>query len=194
MSRGPDGRYSYRSAANRRGAVSVTCWDCDREIPADEPIYTDRELWVMIGTGHDSRAVSWLERHGPWCAECAPSAEGSNRPWRDWPWDAPHPIPPRPCAWCSRPYHGHPANRFCSERCANADRTERRRLSRERHRARCLCAACGEQFTSPRSDARYCSPACRQKAYRDRLAAEAAERARTAALLAEYDARLGCAT
>ena len=30
------------------------------------------------------------------------------------------------------------------------------------------CRVCGQGFTAKRSDARYCSPACRQKAYRDR--------------------------
>lgn len=30
-----------------------------------------------------------------------------------------------------------------------------------------VCETCSEQFTG-RKDARYCSPACRQKAYRDR--------------------------
>jgi hypothetical protein len=31
------------------------------------------------------------------------------------------------------------------------------------------CAICGEAFTPPRRDARYCSPACRQSAYRERV-------------------------
>ena len=30
------------------------------------------------------------------------------------------------------------------------------------------CKVCGRVLTARRSDARYCSPACRQKAYRDR--------------------------
>ena len=34
---------------------------------------------------------------------------------------------------------------------------------------RCIaCGICGRAFTAPRSDARYCSPACRQSAYRER--------------------------
>lgn len=45
---------------------------------------------------------------------------------------------------------------------------------RERHAARVrpehhpACAVCGTSFTAHRSDARYCSPACRQRALRDR--------------------------
>jgi hypothetical protein len=36
------------------------------------------------------------------------------------------------------------------------------------------CAACGHSFTATRATARYCSTACRQRAHRDRVAAEAA--------------------
>ena len=32
------------------------------------------------------------------------------------------------------------------------------------------CAQCGEHFEPKRSDSRYCSSACRQKAYRERSA------------------------
>jgi hypothetical protein len=34
------------------------------------------------------------------------------------------------------------------------------------------CAACGSAFTASRWDARYCSPACRQRAYRQRTRAQ----------------------
>ncbi len=36
------------------------------------------------------------------------------------------------------------------------------------------CETCGEAITTGRADSRYCSPACRQKAYRERQAAQAA--------------------
>lgn len=36
------------------------------------------------------------------------------------------------------------------------------------------CEGCGESFTPARSDAKYCSPACKQKAYRARMAGGAA--------------------
>jgi hypothetical protein len=47
-----------------------------------------------------------------------------------------------------------------------------------------------QPFDSPRSDAVYCSPACRQRAYRERQAAAVADRARTAAMIASYEDRL----
>jgi hypothetical protein len=34
------------------------------------------------------------------------------------------------------------------------------------------CEACGAEFTATRATARYCSTACRQRAHRDRVAAE----------------------
>jgi hypothetical protein len=57
----------------------------------------------------------------------------------------------------------------CSERCSAK---ALRRMRREHRRA--TCETCGETFTPTRSDSRYCSPACRQKAYRERKSEGAA--------------------
>ena len=43
-----------------------------------------------------------------------------------------------------------------------------KRQERENARADTECLTCGALFTPKRADARYCSNACRQKAYRDR--------------------------
>ena len=56
--------------------------------------------------------------------------------------------------------------RTCSTRCSERMEAGRRRVQRETGR----CAGCKEEFTTKRADARYCGPACRQRAYRDRLA------------------------
>ena len=61
---------------------------------------------------------------------------------------------------------------FCCRRCANrlrvrphnARRAERRAAAREG----LTCAVCDTTFNPSRSDARYCSAACRQRAYRRR--------------------------
>ena len=50
---------------------------------------------------------------------------------------------------------------------------ERRRRRREARRF--VCAGCRRDFCPTRKDARYCTGACRFKAYRRRLAARAAE-------------------
>jgi hypothetical protein len=93
----------------------------------------------------------------------------------------------RTCATCTRPVvvkkSGHDARRvavpvpdkpgwyqataFCCERCRwafyNTKRSERSARAREK-----VCEVCGEQFTATRRDAKTCSPACKQKAYRQR--------------------------
>jgi hypothetical protein len=57
---------------------------------------------------------------------------------------------------------------------------EYKREWRRRRRAnrRQICQACRLEFVPARKDARYCTPACRFRAYRGRLAAAADERAR----------------
>jgi hypothetical protein len=51
----------------------------------------------------------------------------------------------------------------CSTRCYQ------RAWRRSRRMKATLCAMCRRPFQSPRTDARFCSPACRQRAYRERL-------------------------
>jgi hypothetical protein len=53
---------------------------------------------------------------------------------------------------------------LCAREQANADARDRRRELR----AGRTCAVCGEEFEPTRADARYCSSACRQDAYRKR--------------------------
>jgi hypothetical protein len=54
---------------------------------------------------------------------------------------------------------------YCSDRC-------RKEAARKRHKPaephNITCEVCGTEFTARRSDARTCSPACRQRAYRKR--------------------------
>ena len=52
--------------------------------------------------------------------------------------------------------------------CADDAELERRHLLRRERREDIAWRSCGERFTPPRVDAAYCSPACRQKAYRRR--------------------------
>lgn len=74
----------------------------------------------------------------------------------------------RPCEHCSMPVGRVPDQRMtrwtCSTKCRVALwRDENRSASRN-----ATCRDCGEEFTPARSDAAYCSPACRQRAYRRR--------------------------
>ena len=56
----------------------------------------------------------------------------------------------------------------CSEECRHEQTLRRRREIREIRRGKRTCETCGETFIPKRSDSRYCSGACRQKAYRER--------------------------
>ena len=76
----------------------------------------------------------------------------------------PEPLP----ATTMRRWHG-----YCAP-CANEAERARMRDLRSRARSDRECCGCGQTFTPPRSDGRYCSVGCRQKAYRQRRRDEAA--------------------
>jgi hypothetical protein len=67
----------------------------------------------------------------------------------------------------SRAYWGPYVARFCSRRCRERADAEKKRLEHERTHTR-ACEVCEETFIASRADARYCSNACRQDAYRKR--------------------------
>lgn len=58
----------------------------------------------------------------------------------------------------------------CSNRCAQ----RRRRASLYRPRMKTICASCRKSFEPKRDDAKFCSVACKQRAYRRRIAVSAA--------------------
>jgi hypothetical protein len=60
---------------------------------------------------------------------------------------------------------------FCSHRCrtkVGSDRVKTRRIEQRNEGAPHLCGGCGEVLDGKRGDAKFCSPACRQRAYRAR--------------------------
>lgn len=73
------------------------------------------------------------------------------------------------CESCGRLYWSREAvGTTCCRAHALAVRQQRRRVARRWKRAGHSCADCEATFTPPRSDAAYCSSACRQRAYRRR--------------------------
>jgi hypothetical protein len=83
---------------------------------------------------------------------------------------APCPGRGRPlCRWAS----GRSSFWYCSRKCAGRLyarrwRARQRKAAEGRPPPVVRCAVCGRDFNPPRKDARTCSPACRQKAYRRR--------------------------
>ena len=78
------------------------------------------------------------------------------------------------CRGCERPFGlfrrggvGWKRDGLCY-RCAHEEDLKAARERRRAHRANRSCPQCGAIFTPSRSDGRYCKPACRQRAYRER--------------------------
>jgi hypothetical protein len=73
------------------------------------------------------------------------------------------------CEGCDRPmrvncFEWRQRHRYiCASRC---EARARRRQKRAATRARCSLSTCNKSFTPKRSDAKFCTNACRQRAYR----------------------------
>jgi hypothetical protein len=174
VSRGPDGRYGYQAAQVFATPVPVTCGAC---VGA-----TTGPIWrgtIAVPSGESHYGIPLNDYvPGVLCETCARFQDTAGT---------------RQCGWCGRQvgYGGMSAqpHRYCTRSCELAARTRRRREARElaRHQR---CGQCGKPFTAPRQDASYCSPACRQRAYRKRLAAAAAKRAYDEAMIDAWNTQL----
>jgi hypothetical protein len=127
--------------------VSVTCGACGKLQPHHGPL-------VRYNMGPISGSSYWF----PYsiCLECADALKITLI------------EPSYPCDQCGRPVFScrqGPARKFrtlCSKQCGNAFYRKRRR----RRRRLSHCRECDAVIERKRSDIRYCSPACRLKAYR----------------------------
>lgn len=169
----------------------LRCDVCQEEIGSDDRVW---RIGVMYRTKGTAFGGGWGQRLENRCTDCREDpGEGVRIPHRV-------PRPPEelgyergdlgwqemgePCEACGRPVVAlHPAlhqtppsysNRsapaiVCDDRCRHEANLQRQRERRARER-RTDCETCGETFTPARSDAKYCSDACRQKAYRERKA------------------------
>ena len=70
------------------------------------------------------------------------------------------------CFVCGDDFNSRsPFSKYCSSRCRNDAKMERRRISRQEAREK-RCRECGIHYTAKRRDQVYCSNKCRQAAYR----------------------------
>ncbi len=133
----------------------MICQHCRREVPEGEPSY-------RASDGDTNWSHRWRGYVGYLCTDC--KDEWARIQFRlNW-------SIPRDCENCGRPvYHDNrrriPKRVVCSHQCRSAIYNH---FSRPRAKPR-PCEICGEEFQPKRFDARHCSSACRQKAYRESL-------------------------
>jgi len=82
-----------------------------------------------------------------------------------------------PCPTCQRPVRHDRTARwrprvFCCYRCEYTYHN-RRRSMRDEHLRQKVCEVCSKEFTARRAHTKTCSPACKQKAYRQRSRSQA---------------------
>ena len=134
-----------------RHAVALACERCATPFGPTDAVYEARRL---VGPRPPWRLRPGWQRQRV-CVRCAGSRARIEQC----------------CAHCARPVfvlpRRVPGRPFCSPRCRSLLQSARRRRERAEPRPR-TCDACGAAFTPPRKDGRYCSPACRQRAYRHR--------------------------
>ena len=138
--------------AASRGKV---CYHCKHKFDDGEPIYRARTY--VYGRGFMRHySISILS----YCKSCAPYREYNEGKCKTcdrdvyFPWD--------------RVYRRHV---FCSEDCSKrhwANYRREKRLSERQKTCQKECGECEKSFTAPRSDTKFCSAACKQKAYRVR--------------------------
>jgi hypothetical protein len=155
----------YERVRNARRAADV-CAQCEREIEEDEPVYVTKLRhdpdWRLGPVCMDCAPVYipvWIERdgYGQPCEACGRRVAFQADEWVIDGYDK-RPGPERQHVLCSEVCAYRYYNRLRSERSATA-------------RAGRSCEACGSAFDAVRSDQRYCSPACKQRAYRQRVEA-----------------------
>ena len=181
----------FPSTGNRNGP-DLQCGPCYEPVPTEQTVYLGSfrngifvwhrpicsPCWDRYPEKTSLQAICRDHRGTAFVADFAHLVGGGQRG-------------PAPCVWCGRPVvTGLRANMVaCSERC-------RVYAARERARQRRIdypdaCDECGAPMPGCRRNRDYCSPACRQKAYRKRVGARAAERAAAAKMFREYNGRLG---
>ena len=134
--------------------AGLICSECAKSLEPGEPVWRRRR---SLGRGFFG---GWRYEVATVCTDCKGHAWYGRT---------------APCNGCGRPVTNlHDIQRrlkhpFCCEKCrAKAYRISRRAKTAETREKE--CPVCGETFTAERSDAVTCSSACRQKAYRRRVA------------------------
>lgn len=145
-------KVTARRQAWELSRTGKTCDKCGRTLTATE------RAWIYSGAVFVG-PFAMRYRKQRVCGDCVPK-------WRRF-------GPPQPCEHCKRPVLYQQSYRrrwhaFCCDCCQwlYYDRLARERRAQKRQGM--TCTECGTEFVPKRADAKYCSGACRQKAYRRR--------------------------
>lgn len=157
--------WTLHGAAERRlrrqaAETAEWCGQCGRDLDPHEPVWNSGDV---LGECCRPAETAWL-----W-----------DRALADYRQISAYELSPAPCEACGRPVYVRVtdpdvygrSSRYrvtCCERCRLRALAVRRRTGRAALRDGQICDVCGDDFDPPRSDARYCSNRCRQKAYRAR--------------------------
>jgi len=144
-------RHTIRNAQND----ASVCAKCGRQIAASDPVWRQR-----FDLGYGLFGGGWGTTVAPVCSSCKDEHELFD--------DA------RPCAGCGRPVHNldnvyYRRFTFCSQVCRAKALAAHGRNRRREARGDRPCEGCGKTFKPTRTDARFCSVACKQRAYRQRV-------------------------
>jgi len=138
----------------------MKCDICKRELTADEPVWHFRPghtIW-RPGFRNEGAACEQCKTKPPKGAEWMFSEEAWQPRWGA----------ARPCEYCRRLVFDRKPTRgaafMCGPECRQAARYTRRRIAISAR----LCAQCRKSFLAKRNDVKFCSIACKQRAYRAR--------------------------
>jgi hypothetical protein len=140
------------------------CGRCGVALPADpETPLVRGSVGRFLVPDYHFQGPRWIVRDAPLCADCQPEGGLPEKPWTG------------QCTGCGRRlvgfgWVGGYYTTWCSRSCRQAyyDSHRARRRVAAHKRAAKRCAVCDRHFHPSRLDAVTCSPACRQKAYRQR--------------------------
>lgn len=144
-----------------RNAFRRECFEC--------------HVTLGFGEGWHYGGRSWCEKHRPDyvpCVKCyGPLPEPQRRFWRGqraiWCTSCGEAMDLPRCFQCGVGMRG---KLYCSDECRGQAENRRQREARQRRRPSLECAGCLQTFQGQRATQRYCSGACRQRGYRQRVA------------------------
>jgi hypothetical protein len=151
--------------AREARTTAAVCGCCGRKLPSKEPTYFGAKVYVGMWALYYDRVSKpqicklRFERT-VMCGTCAP----------DWLSPDRDDVLTQCCAMCERRMVYRLTSTalvrtFCSKQCKNSYQAQLRKERRTEDREK-VCEVCGRPFVATRRDAKTCSGACKQKAYR----------------------------